>query len=49
MATLFTIGSGGNFDTITAALALGLVHPGDTLALLPGYNTENAIVSASKI
>ena len=45
----FTIGSGGNFDTITAALALGLVHPGDTLALLPGYNTENAIVSVENL
>jgi VCBS repeat-containing protein len=45
----FTIGSGGNFDTITAALASGLVHPGDTLALLPGYNTENATVGIENL
>src|SRR5262249_30620771 len=42
MAT-FTIGGSGNFATITAALASGSgVVPGDTLALLSGYNTANA-------
>jgi Ca2+-binding RTX toxin-like protein len=48
MAT-FTIGSGGNFATITAALASGSVVPGDTLALLSGYNTENATVEIENL
>src|SRR5262249_111029 len=42
--TTFTIGDGGAFPTITQALALGRAVPGDTLALLSGYTTENATV-----
>jgi Ca2+-binding RTX toxin-like protein len=45
----YTIGGGGNFATITAALASGLVVPGDTLALLSGYNTENATVGIENL
>ena len=48
MAT-FTIGSGGDFATITEALALGSVVPGDTLALLSGYNTETASVGIENL
>src|SRR5262245_64595240 len=49
MAT-FTIGGSGNFATITAALASGSgVVPCDTLALLPGYNTENAAVGIENL
>jgi VCBS repeat-containing protein len=44
-----TIGGAGNFATITAALASGLVFPGDTLALLSGYNTENATVGIENL
>jgi RTX calcium-binding nonapeptide repeat (4 copies) len=45
----YTIGDGGKFATITAALASGLVHPGDTLALLSGYNTEQALVGIENL
>src|SRR5215216_6784726 len=48
MAT-FTIGDGGDFPTITAALASGLVVPGDTLALLSGYNTETVWVGIDNL
>jgi Ca2+-binding RTX toxin-like protein len=48
MAT-FTIGGGGDFATITAALASGSIVPGDTLALLPGYHTETASVSIENL
>jgi Ca2+-binding RTX toxin-like protein len=49
MAT-FTIGSGGNFATITAALASGSgVVPGDTLALLSGYSNEIATVGIENL
>jgi tripartite-type tricarboxylate transporter receptor subunit TctC len=36
MATLYTIGGGSDFATITAALASGSVVPGDWLAFLSG-------------
>jgi Ca2+-binding RTX toxin-like protein len=45
----YTIGGGGNFATITEALASGLVVPGDTLALLSGYNTEDATVGIENL
>ena len=48
MAT-FTIGGGGDFFTITAALTSGSVVPGDTLTLLPGYNTETASVGIENL
>jgi hypothetical protein len=48
MAT-YTIGSGGKFATMTVALASGSVDPGDTLALLSGYNTENATVGIENL
>jgi VCBS repeat-containing protein len=49
MAT-FTIGSRGNFATITAALASGSgVVPGDTLALLSGYSNEIATVGIENL
>ena len=44
-----TIGGGGDFFTITAALTLGSVVPGDTLTLLPGYNTETASVGIENL
>src|SRR5262249_25572998 len=47
--TIGSIGSGGNFATISAALASGSVHSGDTLALLPGYNTETASVGIENL
>jgi Ca2+-binding RTX toxin-like protein len=47
--TTFTIGGGGGFATITAALASGLVVPGDTLVLLPGYSTETATVGIENL
>jgi VCBS repeat-containing protein len=47
--TAYTIGDGGYFATITAALASGSVVPGDTLALLSGYNTENATVGIENL
>jgi VCBS repeat-containing protein len=48
MAT-FTIGDGGYFATITQALASGRVAPGDTLAFLSGYTTENASVGIENL
>jgi VCBS repeat-containing protein len=45
----FTIGDGGDFATITAALASGSVMPGATLALLSGYNTESATVGIENL
>lgn len=49
MATLYTIGGGGDFATITAALASGSVVPGDWLAFLSGYNTETATVGIENL
>src|SRR5262245_49900268 len=48
MAT-FSIGGGGDFATITAALASGLVHPGDTLALLSGHRSEIATIGIENL
>ena len=49
MATMWTVGFGGDYATIAVALASGQVVAGDTIDLVAGYFDETPTVTINNL